>query len=81
MTDNVENLIIEHLKHIRGRVDRIFEDMTDVKLRLSSLESAMVNVKREVTSGDETDARQQVSLDRLADRIERIERRLDLIGS
>ena len=81
MTDNVENLIIEHLKHIRGRVDRIAEDMTDVKLRLSSLESAMVHVKREVTSGDEIDARQQVSLDRLADRIERIERRLDLIGS
>ena len=50
MTDNVENLIIEHLKHIRGRVDRIAEDMTDVKLRLSSLESAMVHVKREVTS-------------------------------
>ena len=81
MTDNVENLIIEHLKPIRGRVDRIAEDMTDVKLRLSSLESAMVHVKREVTSGDETDARQQVSLNRLADRIERIERRLDLIGS
>ena len=81
MTDNFENLIIEHLKPIRGRVDRIAEDMTDVKLRLSSLESAMVPVKREVTSGDETDARQQVSLDRLADRIERIERRLDLIGS
>ncbi len=58
MTDNVENVIIEHLKHIRGRVDRIAEDMTDVKLRLSSLESAMVHVKREVSSGDETDARQ-----------------------
>ena len=81
MTDNVENVIIEHLRHIRGRVDRIAEDMTDVKLRLSSLESAMVHVKREVSSGDETDARQQVTLDRLADRIERIERRLDLIGS
>ena len=81
MTDNVESVIIEHLRHIRGRVDRIAEDMSDVKLRLSSLESAMVLVKREVSSGDETDARQQFSLDRLADRIERIERRLDLIGS
>ncbi len=81
MTDNVENVIIEHLKHIRGRVDRIAEDKADVKLRLSSVESAMVHVKREVSTGDETDARQQVSLDRLADRIERIERRLDLIGN
>ena len=81
MTDNVENENFEHLRHSRGRVDRIAEDMTDVKLRLSSIESAMVLVKREVSSGDETDARQQLSLDRLADRIDRIERRLDLIGS
>ena len=81
MTDNVENVILENLRHIRGRVDRIAEDMTDVKLRLSGIDSAMVLVKREVTYGDETDARQQLSLDRLADRIERIERRLDLIGS
>ena len=81
MTDNVESIIIEHLRHIRGRVDRIADDVTDLKLRMSSLEHAMVQVKREVASGDETDARQQVSLDRLADRIERIERRLELIGS
>jgi hypothetical protein len=37
-----------------------------------------VLVKREVAAGDETDARQQLSLDRLSDRIERIERRLEL---
>ena len=79
MTENVENLIVEHLRHIRGRVDRIAEDMGDLTHRMSSLESAMVLVKREVSAGDETDARQQVTLDRLLDRIDRIERRLDLI--
>jgi hypothetical protein len=41
----------------------------------------MVLVKREVSFGDETDARQQVTLDRLLDRIERIERSLELIGN
>ena len=81
MTDAVDNVIIEHLRHIRGRVDRIAEDMSDVKSRMSSRESAMVLVKREVSAGDETDSRQQLSLDRLNERIERIERRLDLIGS
>jgi uncharacterized protein (UPF0335 family) len=81
MTDNVEDVIIEHLRHIRGRVDRIAEDMSDMKHRMSSLESAMVLVKREVSAGDETDVRQQVSLDRLLDRIDRIERRLELIGN
>ena len=80
MTENVENVILEHLRHIRVRVDRIAEDMGDLKHRRSSLESAMVTVKREVSAGDETDARQQVTLDRLADRLERIERRLDLIS-
>ncbi|MDP1650050.1 MAG: hypothetical protein Q8M01_17870 [Rubrivivax sp.] len=78
MTENVESVIIEHLRHIRARVDRIAEDMSDMKHRMSSLESAMVLVKREVSAGDETDARQQLSLDRLLDRIERIERRLEL---
>ena len=84
MTDAAENLIIEHLRPIRGGVDRIAEDMGDIKHRMSSLESAMVLVKREVSAGDETDARQQLALDRLVDRterIERIERRLELIGS
>jgi chromosome segregation ATPase len=81
VAEAVENLIVEHLRHIRGRVDRIAEDMGDLKHRMSSLETAMVLVKREVSAGDETDARLQGSLDRLVDRIERIERRLELIES
>lgn len=78
MTEGVENLIIEHLRHIRSRVDQIAEDVVDVKHRMTSLESGMALVKREVAAGDDTDARQQVSLDRLLQRIERIEKRLDL---
>ena len=78
MTDNVENSIVEHLRHIRGRVDQIAEDMTDIKHRMTSLEAGMALVKREVAAGDDTDARQQVSLDRLVQRIERIEKRLEL---
>jgi hypothetical protein len=79
MTENVESLVLEHLRHIRGRVDQIGEDIQDLKHRMSSLESAMVGVKREITHGDETDARQQVSIDRLVERVERIERRLELL--
>lgn len=81
MSDSPTNLVLEHLRHIRTRVDQIADDVVDVKHRLSSLESSMVLVRREVNVGDETDARQQLTLDRLAERIDRIERRLDLIGS
>lgn len=78
MTADIESLVLEHLRHIRARVDQIADDMTDMKLRMSGLESAMVLVKREITHGDETAARQQVAIDRLAARVERIERRLEL---
>jgi outer membrane murein-binding lipoprotein Lpp len=78
MSYNVENIVLEHLRHIRSRVDQIADDMSDLKHRMSSLESAMVTVKHEVAHGDETDARQQVTLDKIIDRIQRIERRLEL---
>ena len=81
MNENVESVVLEHLRHIRGRVDQVADDMSDLKHRMSSLEHAMVTVKREVASGDETDARQQVSIDRLVERIERIERRLEIASA
>lgn len=82
MTETVENLILEMLKGLRNEVKdfraRYEEDMDDLKARISSLESTMVSVKREVNHGDEVDARQQVSLDKIIKRIERIEHRLEL---
>jgi uncharacterized protein (UPF0335 family) len=79
MTADMESLVLEHLRQIRGRVDQVGDDITDLKHRMSSLETAMVGAKRELTHGDETDARQQASLDRIVERIERIERRLDIL--
>ena len=61
MTDNIGSLILEHLRYIRGKVDQIADDM-------SSLESAMVSVKHEAAHGDETDARQQPTLDKIVAR-------------
>jgi archaellum component FlaC len=78
MTESVALLIIEHPRHILGRVDQIAEDMSDIKRRMTSIETAMALVKRGVAAGDDTDARQQTSIDRLMQRIERIEKRLDL---
>ena len=46
MTDNVESLILEHLRHIRAKVDSTADNIDDLKTRMSSLESAMVGVKR-----------------------------------
>jgi hypothetical protein len=78
MSAEIDSLVLGHLRHIRARVDQIAEDVGDLKHRMTSLEGAMSLVKREVAYGDETDARHQVSLDRLSERIALIEKRLDL---
>lgn len=41
MSENVENLVLEHLRHIRSKVDQIADDMIDLKHRMSSLESSI----------------------------------------
>jgi len=71
MPEAVENLILEHLRHIRARVDQVAEDMGTMKLRLSSLESQVAGLH-----GDNAIAHQR--MDRIESRLERIERRLDL---
>jgi len=53
MSENVENLVLEHLPHTRGRVDQIADDVVDLKQRVSGLESALNLVRREVALGDE----------------------------
>ena len=53
-------------------------EFENLRHRMSALETAMINVKREVAAGDETDARHQVQLDQIAERIRRIEKCLDL---
>ncbi len=79
MTEQRDSLVLEHLRHIRSRVDQIADDMGDLKQRMSGLESGMNLVRREVVQGDEIDARQQITLDKLQTRIERMERRLELL--
>lgn len=82
MTDEVENLVLEMLKGLRNELrdfrSRHDDDMSDLKARMSSLEGSMVSVRRDANHGEEVDARQQISLDKIVRRIERLERRLDL---
>ena len=53
-------------------------EFKDVKYRLSSLELAMSGVKRDQAESLGDYARQQISIDNLVERIQRIEQRLEL---
>ena len=76
MTDNIESLTLEQLRLIRSRLDQISDDMTDMRLRMGSIETAIFTIKRDSGSRDEVDLRQQSSIDKLAIRLEKLERQL-----
>lgn len=83
MSDNVESLILEHLKGLRSEVQTVRTEMhtefKDVKHCIASVESVIAGMKHEAADIKGDYVRQQISLDNLIERIQRIEKRLDLV--
>jgi len=82
MTETVENIVVEQLKALRNDIREFrqanTEEHADLKARLSHLEAVVLTIKRnDLETASET-ARQQISIDQIMQRIERIERRLEL---
>jgi len=77
MTDNVENLILEHLRLLRNEVKaqgiKMDEQFEAVRLRLSSIEGQMAGIHADI-------AIMHGRMDKFEGRLDRIERRLELIG-
>lgn len=71
MSADVDNIVLEHLRHIRAKVDTLSDDMRSLYLRMGSLEQHMAAFHT-------TDIDQNIELDRLKRRVDRIEQRLEL---
>jgi hypothetical protein len=71
MASETDNLVLEHLRHIRKAVDELRLDMIDVKARVGGIEGTLGHVMTQlaVVSG---------RVDRIEERLGRVERRLDL---
>jgi archaellum component FlaC len=67
MSDAPDNLMLMLLRRIDANVDRVIDDMGDLKVRMTSVEEGLAGVNRR--------------LDRLDVRVDRIERRLDLVDA
>ena len=70
MADETTSLVLEHLRHIRGVVDDMRAEMKFI-MRMGLAE-------RNIVSLHVADATQNVEIDRIKERLERIERRLEL---
>lgn len=64
MTDN---LVLDHLRHIRATTDRIQEDMRDVKFRVGQMEGTVLQLVHR--------------MDRFDERLNRVETRLGLFDA
>lgn len=78
MSDNVENMLLEHLKRFQATLERIERKQEETINRLGHLEVSVASLRRDIAHGEEVDASSGVRLDRLSERIDRIERRLEL---
>ena len=74
MADAVDNLVFEQLRFIRSELASVKEDTREIKTRMAVVESGIASLRRDNGDFATTLAVQHVSYDR----IDRIERRLDL---
>ena len=71
MSEETTNLVLEHLRHIRGVVD-------DIRAEMKHFIMCMGLAERNIVSLHVADVSQNVEIDRIKERLERIERRLEL---
>ena len=65
MSEEPDSLVLRYLRRIDEKLDRLVDDVADLKGRMTSVGEGLVGVHRR--------------LDRLELRVDRIEKRLDLV--
>ncbi|OYW47205.1 MAG: hypothetical protein B7Z08_03890 [Sphingomonadales bacterium 32-68-7] len=78
MTENVENLMLEHLKRFQATLERIESRLDELTVRQGDTHAAVLGLRRDQLNDAEVTAHLQVQLDTVRSRLDRIERRLEL---
>jgi len=80
MNDKVENLLLEHMKRFQAGQDRIERKLDELVGRTGGLEQSVAGVRRDMAHAEEFSAGLSVRMDRMSERLDRIEKRLALAG-
>ena len=72
MADEPDNLILQLLRRMDAKLDRVIEDVQDLKVRMTNVEERLAAVEMSI-------AGIQRRIDRVEQRLDRIEKRLDLV--
>lgn len=79
MVEDPTNLVLEHLRAIRAKLDEHDERFNEVIQRLTRVELATAGLRREQAGDAENLAYLGLRVDKLNEEIDRIKRRLELI--
>ena len=77
MTDTIENLVLEQLRLIRADQASMKTELREVKNLLATLEAGQGSLLQHLGHQSSAIAQLQLSFDRIGERVERIERRLE----
>ena len=80
MTDNIENLLLEPMKRVQAGQDRLELRLEEVVSRIGHPEVSVAGLRRDFAHSDENAAAMSVRIDRLNERFDRIEKRLEEVG-
>lgn len=65
VTDDLENLVALYLRRLDGKIDRVLDDIRDLKVRMTAVEGALIGVNRR--------------MDQIEDRVDPIEKCLMVV--
>ncbi len=74
MAEEPDNLVLRYLRSLDQKMDRLVEDVGDLKVRMTGVETRLASVEMSI-------AGVQHRIDRVEQRLDRIEKRLDLVDS
>ena len=72
MADEAENLVLVYLRRLDEKVDRVLDDLRDIKHRVGSLERQAADIRVDM-------AAMSTRMDRIDGRLDRMEHRLELV--
>lgn len=78
MADEIDNLVLEHLKKIQGELGAIRERDREMLSRLSGIETSIARIGRDNAHAFAEQIEDRHVVDGLKARVERIERRLEI---
>ena len=78
MSDGPDSLVLRFLRTMDAKIDRMSDDIHDLRDRVAGVERAVLADRRDRANDAEQVVHIQVQVDRLTDRVSRMERRLEI---